>query len=64
MRVHNKTDHGVFVSNYGVIPAGEDATVRESESVKQMIRDDVLDEVTSSAASTNTKSEEASDDDA
>jgi hypothetical protein len=60
MRVRNKTDHGVFVTNFGVVPAGEEATVRESESVKQLIKDGVLTEVKSTSggsSSTTTDTE-------
>jgi hypothetical protein len=49
MRVQNPGDHGVFVQNYGVVPAGEEATVRESPAVKQQIKDGVLKEVKSSS---------------
>lgn len=58
MRVRNKTDAGVFVANYGVIPAGDEATVREGESVKQMIKDGVLTEVKTSSTAATTKNEE------
>jgi hypothetical protein len=54
LRVRNKTDHGVFVANYGVIPAGEEATVRESDGVKQLVRDGVLTEVQSSGGGSST----------
>jgi hypothetical protein len=54
LRVRNKTDHGVFVANFGVVPAGEEATVRESDGVKQLIKDGTLSEVTSSSGSSNT----------
>ncbi len=49
MRVRNETDAGVFVANHGVIPAGEEATVQQSDGVKQMIKDGTLKEVTSSS---------------
>jgi hypothetical protein len=52
--VRNKTDHGVFVANFGVVPAGEEATVRESDGVKQLIKDGTLSEVRTSSGSSNT----------
>jgi hypothetical protein len=54
LRVRNKTDHGVFVANFGVVPAGEEATVRESDGVKQLIKDGTLSEVRTSSGSSNT----------
>jgi hypothetical protein len=57
MRVKNKTDHGVFVANYGVVPAGEEATVQESESAKSLVKSGVLSEVkTSSSGSSSSGS--------
>ncbi len=50
MRVRNKQSHGVFVASYGVVPAGEEATVRESDQVKQLIKDGVLSEVKQSSS--------------
>lgn len=62
MRVRNKTDHGVFVANYGVVPAGEEATVRESPGVKQLIKDGAFTEVqTSSSGSSSTADEKDGD---
>ena len=58
MRVRNKTDHGVFVANYGVVPAGEEATVRESPGVKQLIKDGALTEVQASSGGSSNTSEE------
>lgn len=53
--MRNKTDHGVFVADFGVVPAGEEATVRESDGVKQLIKGGALTEVkTSSSGSANT----------
>jgi hypothetical protein len=51
LRVRNETTHGVFVANHGVVPAGEEATVRESEAVKQLIKSGAL----SKATDTDTK---------
>lgn len=61
MRVRNKTDHGVFVANYGVVPAGEEATVPQGEAVKQLIKDNVLGEVkaTSTSSSSSDTDKEA-----
>jgi len=55
LRVRNKTDRGVFVANYGVVQAGEEATVQESDGVKQLIKDGALSEVKSSGASSSDK---------
>jgi len=55
MRVRNKTDHGVFVANYGVVPAGEEATVPQGEAVKQLIKDNVLTEVKQTSGSSTDK---------
>jgi hypothetical protein len=54
LRVRNKTDHGVFVANYGVVPAGEEATVQQSDGVKQLIKDGTLTEVQSSGGGSST----------
>lgn len=51
MRVFNPGDHGVFVNDHGVVPAGEEATVRENDEVKQMIRDGTLRKRDSSSSS-------------
>lgn len=56
--MRNETDHGVFVANFGVVPAGEEATVRESEAVKQLIKDGALSEVTSSGGGSSTDKKE------
>jgi hypothetical protein len=48
LRVKNETGHGVFVANHGVVPAGEEATVRESEAVKQLLKDGALTKAKSS----------------
>jgi hypothetical protein len=48
--VRNKTDYGIFVANYGVVPAGQEATVQESDGVKQLIKDGTLSEVKSSSS--------------
>jgi hypothetical protein len=45
MRVHNETDNGVFVQNYGVVAAHAEATVRDSDAVRQLIKTGVLTEV-------------------
>lgn len=58
MRVRNKTDHGVYVDGHGVIPGDEEATVRESEQTKQLIRDGVLAKVATTAASDSNKKKE------
>jgi hypothetical protein len=55
MRVRNKTDHGVFVHNYGVVPAGEEATVPQGESVKELIKAGALSEVKSSSSGSDTE---------
>jgi len=47
LRVRNKTDHGVFVANHGVVPAGEEATVQDSPAVKELIKGGALSEVAS-----------------
>jgi len=44
LRVRNETESGVFVANFGVVPAGEEATVRDSPAVQQLIKDGVLSE--------------------
>jgi len=59
MRVHNPHGLGCFVKDYGVVPAGEDATVREGDGVKQMIKDGML---TDSSTSTKTDNKEADGD--
>lgn len=60
MRVRNETDSGVFVASYGVVPAGEEATVRESPSVKELVKGGALREVstTSSGGSSSSNNEE------
>jgi hypothetical protein len=55
MRVRNKTEQGVFVSEYGVVPGGDEATVRESDQVKQLIKDGVLTEVKQASATNKQK---------
>lgn len=45
MRVKNPQSDGVFVKDYGIVPAGEEATVPKTDSVKQLIKDGVLREV-------------------
>lgn len=58
--MRNKTDHGVFVANYGVIPAGDEATVQSSEGVKELIKGGHLTEVqTSSSSSSESKEGDA-----
>lgn len=54
MRVRNKTDHGVFVANYGVVPAGEEATVQQSAAVKELIKGGAFSEVQTSGDSSTT----------
>lgn len=67
MRVRNKTEAGVFVKGYGVVPSpAEDedgeATVPQSDSVKSLIKADVLGEVkaTSSGSGGSTSSDKES----
>jgi hypothetical protein len=62
MRVRNRTDHGVFVQEHGVIPGGEEATVVSNDSVKQMIKDGVLSEVRSSGGGSGGGSSDTSKD--
>ena len=57
MRVLNDTDHGVFVANYGVVPAGEEATVRDSPAVRQLIKDKVFKERKTDSGNTTDKKE-------
>jgi len=61
LRVRNETDHGVFVANFGVVPAGEEATVRESDGVKQLIKDGTLAEVQSSGGSSTSDKKDGDD---
>lgn len=63
MRVRNKTDAGVFVAGYGVVPAGEEATVREGDGVKELIKGGTLSEVrsTSGGGSSGNREQEGDD---
>lgn len=59
MRVYNPSkEHGVFVREYGVVPPDEEATVRESDAVKQMIKDGVLRERKSGSGSSSSSTTE------
>lgn len=55
MRVKNETDHGVFVANHGVVAAGQEATVQQSDGVKQLIKDGSLSEVTGGSSDSDKK---------
>jgi hypothetical protein len=57
MQVHNPQSHGVFVQNYGVIPAESDATVRKSEAVDELLANGTLTEKSSASNSENKESD-------
>ena len=57
--MRNETGAGVFVVNYGVVPAGEEATVRQSPSVDQLIKDGTLSEVGSDSSDSDEKEGDA-----
>jgi hypothetical protein len=57
MRVRNNTESGVFVNNYGVVPAGDEATVRESPAVKQLIKDGSFSEVKATSGGTSSSND-------
>lgn len=61
MRVRNKTDHGIFVANFGVVPAGEEATVQQSEAVKELIKGGSLTEVKDSSGGSSTSDKKDGD---
>lgn len=58
MRVFNKTDHGVFVADHGVVPAQEEATVPKSDQVAELIKSGALREVKSSSGSSRTTNDQ------
>jgi hypothetical protein len=59
MRVKNNTSGGVFVPDHGVVQPGEEATVRDSDGVQELLENGALSEVKGSASSKD-KDKEAS----